>query len=72
MHLLDWLRDGLLGSRTRYRRIDKTAPVRGDREEREDPSGRHDFGRRSHHPDPNGTYQFGDDPTGRMSSPRAR
>jgi hypothetical protein len=58
MQLLDWLRDGLLGDRARYRRTTETQPVGGEREEREDPSGRHDFGRRAHHPDPNGHYGF--------------
>ena len=69
MQLLDWLRDGLLTDRARYRHTSQTRRVRPEREEREDPSGRHDFGRRAHHPDPNGHYDFGHDPGHRMTPP---
>jgi hypothetical protein len=67
MQLLDWLRDGLLSDRARYRHTSQTRRVRPEREEREDPSGRHDFGRRAHHPDPNGHYGFEPDANHRMS-----
>ncbi len=72
MRFIEWLRDGLLGDRARYRKASESALVRRDRQDREDPSGRHDFGRRAHRPDPNGQYQFGNDPTGRMVPPHAR
>jgi hypothetical protein len=62
MHLVDWIRDGFLGDRTRLKRAPRTRPRDPAREEREDPSGRHDFGRRAHHPDPNGHYRFEPDP----------
>jgi hypothetical protein len=66
MRLQDWLRDGLLGERARYRRAPQILPKRGEREEREDPSGRHDFGRRAHHPDPNAQYGFEPDANRRV------
>jgi hypothetical protein len=58
MQILDWIRDGFLGERTHMKRASRTRRARPEREEREDPSGRHDFGRRAHHPDPKGHYQF--------------
>lgn len=72
MQILDWLRDGFFNSRTRYRHTDRARPAKAEWEEREDPSGRHDFGRRAHHPDPNGHYEFGSDPARRMVRPHAR
>jgi len=72
MQILEWLRDGFFSNRTRYRHTDGVRPVKAEREEREDPSGRHDFGRRAHHPDPSGHYEFGGDPAGRMVRPHAR
>lgn len=69
MRLLDWLRDGLLSDRAEYRRTTRTRRVQPEREEREDPSGRHDFGRRAHHPDKNASYDFGHDPGHRMTPP---
>ena len=71
MQLLDWLRDGLLSRKSRYRHT-SDAPLSATVREFYDPSGRHDFRRRAHHPDPNGHYQFGEDPTGRMITPHKR
>jgi hypothetical protein len=71
MHLMDWLKDGLLTHRARYRHTTRTRPTGAEREEREDPSGRHDFGRRAHRPDPNASYGFGGDPGERMFRPRS-
>lgn len=72
MQILDWLRDGLLGNRARYKHIPKELPVSGESEERQDPSGRHDFGRRAHHPDPNGVYAFGEDAGHRQLRPKGQ
>lgn len=58
MQILDWLRDGLLGDGARMKRAPQARRVKPGQEEREDPSGRHDFGRRAHHPDPSGRYAF--------------
>jgi hypothetical protein len=72
MQILDWLRDGFFNSRARYRRTDSVRRVKPEKEAREDPSGRHDFGRRAHHPDPRGHYEFGSDPVHRMVRPHQR
>jgi hypothetical protein len=72
MQILDWLRDGFFNKRTRYRHTDRVRRTKAEGEEREDPSGRHDFGRRAHHPDPRGRYEFGSDPTHRMVRPHER
>ena len=46
------------------------APLRRvERQERADPSGPHHFGRRAHHPDPNGQYVF--TPVPRVDRPMA-
>lgn len=65
MRLLDWLRDGLLTGGASYRRSMRPRPAEnGDALIRElnDPSGRHDFGRRAHRPDPKASYGFAPDP----------
>jgi hypothetical protein len=72
MQLLDWLRDGILTRRASYRHIDAHADHTAVRQERAVPSGRHDFGRRAHHTDPNARYDFGNDPTHRMVTPHKR
>ncbi len=71
MRLLDWLRDGLLGDRARFKHLTETGSERSEWEEREDPSGRHDFGRRAHHPDPNAEYGFVSDANHGVNGPKA-
>ena len=72
MQLEDWLRDGLLTEGARYRHTETHADSDAVRQERADPSGPHDFGRRAHHPDPNARYDFGHDPAHRMVAPHKR
>jgi hypothetical protein len=65
MHLLDWLRDGLLSEDVSYRHVPPQRPLkRVERQERADPSGPHHFGRRAHRPDPNARYGFNHGPGG--------
>jgi hypothetical protein len=72
MQLKDWLRDGLLSKRASYGHTETRADRAVVEQERADPSGRHDFGHRAHHPDPNARYEFGDDPGHRMVPPHKR
>lgn len=65
MKLLDWLRDGLLTNRARYRRAPRPRRLQeAELHELLDPSGRHDFGRRAHRPDPKARYGFDVRPPG--------
>jgi hypothetical protein len=59
MGLLDWLRDGFLGDGVEKRRETGNRGPRPAKEELDDPSGPHHFGRRAHRPDPKGRYGFG-------------
>ena len=58
MRIQDWLRDGFLGKRARLKHTTSLARKSAALEELLDPSGRHDFGRRAHHPDPAAHYGF--------------
>jgi len=72
MRIFDWLRDGFGRDRGNDRVAAKRRSARAERQEREDPSGPHHFGRRAHRPDPNGRYEFGSDPGHRMVRPSSR
>lgn len=68
MRFLAWI--GAAFGDERSRSWEKS--VASKKDAKRDLRGSYGFGRRSHCPDPNGKYSFGEDPTGRMHNPAER